>query len=83
MDIGVYIFQGIISILVFLCLFILKDFKAIMNALQLGVNNLNVTIAKLLERDISKDKLIEANQREITRIREKLEKLSIKTKGAP
>jgi hypothetical protein len=52
-----------------------------MSSLQSGVNELNITIAKLLERDISKDKLIEGNQREIGILREKVEKLTIRTEG--
>jgi len=62
------ILQGISTICFFMCAFIIQSFKKSLDNMQNSVNNLNVNIATLVQKDTNKDEKIAENKEVIKRL---------------
>lgn len=72
------ILQGITTLCFFFGVFIINGFRIVLNKLQTSVNDLNISITKLVEKDLSKNQrlddqrmMIDKMEKEILQLRER------------
>ena len=65
-------FKGIITVLLTLALFILKDFDDSLDKMQQSVNNLNVSFATMAQKLVNQDDINKRLERRLDKIEDKI-----------